>query len=118
VFAKLILVILSLGVIACVLLTVRQQRMQAVHDLANVQREVAKLDRTLAHLRLEVADRITPEKVADMARSLGELRPIGVPEAAPAPAPSGPAPGAPPAPSPTPARPGSSRPNPAPVSPR
>lgn len=86
-FAKLILVILSLGVIACVLLTVRQQRMQAVHDLANVQREVARMDRTLAHLRLEVAQRITPERVAEMAESIGvPLRPIGVPEPAPAPA--------------------------------
>lgn len=85
-FAKLIVVILSLGVIACVLLTVRQQRMQAVHELANVQREVARLDRTLAHLRLEVAERITPERVAEMAKSIGaELRPIGVPEPAPAP---------------------------------
>lgn len=91
-FAKLIVVILSIGVIACVLLTVRQQRMQAVHELANVQREVARLDRTLAHLRLEVAERITPERVAEMAKSLGgggvELRPIGVPEAPPPPTPA------------------------------
>src|SRR5690242_8128271 len=80
-----------MGVTACVLLTVRQQRMQAVHELANVQREVARLDRTLAHLRLEVAERITPEKVAEMAKSIGaELRPIGVPEPlAPPPAPEG-----------------------------
>ncbi len=92
-FAKLIAVILAMGVTACVLLTVRQQRMQAVHELANVQREVARLDRTLAHLRLEVAERITPERVAEMAKSIGaELRPIGVPEPTPPAAPPTPAP--------------------------
>ncbi len=91
-FAKLVVVILALGVIACVLLTVRQQRMQAVHELANVQRQVAKLDRTLAHLRLEIAERTTPEKIAEMSRSLGPLRAIGVPEPVPAPAPAAAAP--------------------------
>lgn len=60
---KLAAVILSIGLVACTLLAVRQQRVQAAHELADVQRRVMEHDRTLWHLRAELASRVTPAQV-------------------------------------------------------
>src|SRR5262245_61509988 len=70
-FAKLAAVILSVGLIACILLAVRQQRVQAAHDLADVQRRVMEHDRTLWRLRSEIAARITPEQIDRLSARLG-----------------------------------------------
>lgn len=75
-FARLVVLILSIGVVACVLLTARQQRLQAVHELAEVQRRLVEHDRTLWQLRVEIAGRITPEHVESLASRLGPLKPI------------------------------------------
>jgi Cu/Ag efflux pump CusA len=71
VFAKLIVVILTIGIVACMLLTVRQQRLQAVHDIANIQRRVAEKDRALAEFRVDLAVRLTPERIEAMTRGIG-----------------------------------------------
>jgi len=75
-FAKLFAVILSMGLVACILLGIRQQRVQAAHDLADVQRRVLERDRTLWRLRAEIASRVTPQAVEKLAVKLGPSAPI------------------------------------------
>jgi hypothetical protein len=78
VFAKLIAVILAIGVAGCTLLTLRQQRLQASHELAEIERRVAEHDRMLWRLRVEIAARVTPQKVHQLAGALGKLEPIEI----------------------------------------
>jgi len=68
--------ILSIGVVACVLLTTRQLRLQAVHELAQVQKRVAEHDRTLWRLRIEIARRVTPANVERLAARRAGLSPL------------------------------------------
>ncbi|MFN7020843.1 MAG: hypothetical protein ACK4WH_05895 [Phycisphaerales bacterium] len=70
-FGKIIAVILTMGVVACVLLAVRQQRVQAAHELAEVQRRVLEQDRLLWQLRTEIAARVVPRGVAAGAGRFG-----------------------------------------------
>lgn len=72
-FAKLMAVIVSIGVVACVLLAVRQQRVQAAHEMAEVQRRVLLQDRTLWQLRAEIAACTMPATVAAAAHRYGDL---------------------------------------------
>jgi hypothetical protein len=76
VLAKLSVLIVGLGVLGCLLLGLRQQRTQAAHEMAEVQKRVVMHDRQLWALRAEIARRITPDKVQPMAARLGELAPI------------------------------------------
>ena len=76
--AKIAAIILTIGIVGCVLLTNRQLRLQAVHDLAVLQRRVAEHDRTLWHLRAEIAANVIPRNVEQLARSLGPLEHIPV----------------------------------------
>ena len=75
-FPKLCLLIVCLGVIACVLLGTRQQRVLAAHQMANVQKRVARHDRELWKLRTEIARLTTPERVEVLALKYGALAPI------------------------------------------
>lgn len=77
-FARLITLILSIGFAACVLLTLRQHRLQAAHELAEVARRIDEHDRVLWRLRVEVAGRVTPQRVYQLARMLGPLAPIEI----------------------------------------
>jgi hypothetical protein len=74
--AKLAVLILSLGVVSCVLLGIRQQRVMAAHEMADVQKRVARHDRELWKLRSEIARLTTPDKVEVMALKFGQLVPI------------------------------------------
>lgn len=74
--AKLSLLIVSLGVLGCLLLGLRQQRTQAAHEMAEAQRRASMHDRQLWALRAEIARRITPDKIEPMAAHLGGLSPI------------------------------------------
>ena len=74
--AKLCALILSIGVVACGLLAIRQMRVLAAHDMADVQKRIAKHDRELWKLRAEVARRVTPEQVRELAAKFGPLTPI------------------------------------------
>jgi hypothetical protein len=78
VFAKFIAVILAIGVVACALLTLRQHRLQAAHELAEIERRVAEHDRVLWRLRVEIATRVTPQRVHRLAQALGPLAPIEI----------------------------------------
>lgn len=72
-FAKVAVLILSMGVLAAALLANRQQRIQAAHDLADSQRRLIDHDRTLWRLRLEIAARVTPVQVETFAKRFGTL---------------------------------------------
>ncbi len=76
-FPKLCVLIISVGVIGGGLLTTRQLRIQAAHELANVQRRVAEHDRQLWQLRVEIAERTLPEHIATKLEQLGPMAPIG-----------------------------------------
>lgn len=75
-FWKLATLIVALGVLACVLLTVRQQRIQAAHELASIQRRVGDHDRTLWQLRVELAGRLSPKQIEMIATRTRSLQPI------------------------------------------
>lgn len=75
-FAKIVVLILSLGMLAAALLANRQQRIQAAHDLALAQKRLVEHDRTLWRLRLEIASRITPAQIEIAGRRYGDLQPL------------------------------------------
>jgi len=76
--AKLSVLIVSLGVAAGILLHMRQARLQAVHELARAQVRMHERDRDLYRIRAAIAERITPERVEQLARQFGPLTPMGV----------------------------------------
>ncbi len=75
-FAKLCVLIVSMGVIACVLLGIRQLRVQAAHEAAAVVRRAEKQNRELWKLRSEIARRVTPTNVHVAASKYGPLLPL------------------------------------------
>lgn len=72
-FAKLAAVILTIGAVAATLLAARQQRLYAVHESVEAMRRIAEHDRTLWRLRGEIAARVTPGKVRQLADDFGPL---------------------------------------------
>lgn len=75
--AKLCALIVGVGVISCALLGIRQARVQAGHEMADVYRRIQKHDRDFYLLYAEVARRTTPEKAEEVARKFGPLVGIG-----------------------------------------
>jgi hypothetical protein len=73
-FAKLLTLIVCVGVVAGVLLALRQARVQAAHDLADLRLMHAQQDRGLRELRADIARLVTPESVRRMAQRLGPLK--------------------------------------------
>lgn len=76
--AKLCAVIMAMGVVAIVVLSLRQARLEAVHELAEAQKRFHQHDRDLYRLRAQIADAIRPDRVHTMAMALGTLHPIGI----------------------------------------
>ncbi|MBA4027988.1 MAG: hypothetical protein C0475_02395 [Planctomyces sp.] len=77
-FIKLCVLILGGGGCAAGLLSLRQQRLDAVHEMIVLQDKMTALDRDLLTLRTRIASLVTPERVERMALALGPLRPLGV----------------------------------------
>lgn len=75
-FAKLVLVIVVAGAAACGLLAMRQARLQAAHELAQVQFRVARHDEALWAARSRIAAMVTPTRVQEIASGLGPMRPL------------------------------------------
>jgi hypothetical protein len=71
-------VILSLGLCAAALLSLRQMRTQAAHELAEARLRVLQRDNELWRLRAQIAERITPEHVQELASKIHPLKPVGV----------------------------------------
>lgn len=79
-FAKLCAVVISIGVVGCTLLALRQSRLQAASELTQAQLRIADHDRRLWQLRADIAERTTPRQIEEMAAALGPLVPM-VPDA-------------------------------------
>ena len=74
-FSKLTFLIISLGIVGCSLLALRQQRLQAASEMAQAQLRIRAADERLFELRSMVAARITPQQVEKLAMDAGGLRP-------------------------------------------
>ncbi|MFG0293586.1 MAG: hypothetical protein ACIAQF_13035 [Phycisphaerales bacterium JB065] len=74
--AKLCIVILTVTLTAASLLTVRQQRLDAVYDMRRSLESAAALDRQLQEVRIDIARRVTPDSVTQLASAMGPMRPI------------------------------------------
>lgn len=83
-FAKLCFLVLAMGASACVLLTVRQQRLDTVHDIAVIQKRIVEHDTAFAKLRADVAAQLLPQRIETLALRIGPLVPIGVDPSGPA----------------------------------
>lgn len=77
--AKLAMLILVMALTAASLLVVRQQRLQAVREMADAAERAATFDRTLWRVRVDIARKVTPAQVAEMAKAMGPMLPIPVP---------------------------------------
>jgi type II secretory pathway pseudopilin PulG len=75
-FPKLAVLIVAVAATAASLLAARQMRTQAAHELAQTRLRVMRLDQQRAKLRSEIASRITPEHVQEMASRQSPLKPI------------------------------------------
>jgi len=74
--AKLCIVIMAITLTAASMLTVRQQRLEAVYDMARSIERAAGHDRQLQEVRIEVARRVTPQSVQALATRMGPFEPI------------------------------------------
>jgi len=63
---KLAILVLATAATAAGLLSVRQQRLQTVHDTHRAVQEAAALDRTLWELRAELASLTAPDRVEQL----------------------------------------------------
>lgn len=75
-FGKIVALILALGVVGCALLAVRQARIQAFHELTQARLRIRVMDEEILKLRAEIAARVTPAHVHEMAATLGPLKPM------------------------------------------
>ncbi|KAA0215340.1 MAG: hypothetical protein DYG94_04365 [Leptolyngbya sp. PLA3] len=72
-FCKLLAIIIAIGLTACGLLSMRQARLQAVHELADAQLRIWRHDERLLLLRAKIAQRITPDGVREMLARCADL---------------------------------------------
>ncbi|MEO1128542.1 MAG: hypothetical protein AAFX05_02415 [Planctomycetota bacterium] len=74
--AKLAALIVAFALTAVGLLAVRQQRLQAVSDMASSIERAAEMDRQSWRLRVEVARRLDPDALQRAVESLGDVSPL------------------------------------------
>ena len=70
--ARGVVLILSVGAVALALLSYRQMRLQAMHELAEARLRQADHDKRLWELRAEISALVTPEQVG--------VLPVSVPQ--------------------------------------
>ncbi len=75
-FAKLLALILALGLVACLLLASRQARLQAAHELADARIRIIERDNELWRLRARIAELTTPRAVETFAAKITPLQTI------------------------------------------
>lgn len=78
VLGKVLLLIVSIGAAACVLLTLRQQRLDVVHDMAVIHKRMAQHDKALFEVRSRIAQSLSPVRIEQLASAMSPLKPIGV----------------------------------------
>ncbi|MFO0831800.1 MAG: hypothetical protein U0637_08130 [Phycisphaerales bacterium] len=74
-FAKLVTLVVALGVIGCGVLAQRQARLQAGSEAAQARIRIAAADDNLRDLRAHVASAVAPVEVERVASAAGPLRP-------------------------------------------
>jgi hypothetical protein len=76
-FAKLLLIILTIIVTAAVLMITRQQRIDAMHEMSGLHQRLVEQEASLWILRSRIADRSRPQQVREAVKRLGgEWMPI------------------------------------------
>ncbi len=75
-FAKLVVLTLSLALGACALLSLRQMRTQSAHELAEARLRVLQRDNEFWRLRTRIAARVTPEHVQQLAAKINPPKPM------------------------------------------
>lgn len=76
--AKVLFLIACIGASACILLSLRQQRLDVVNDMAIIHKRMVQHDRALFELRVRIAQSLSLDRVATLAAAIGPMRPIGV----------------------------------------
>lgn len=74
--AKVLVLVIGVGLTAGVLLATRQARLQAAHDLAGLRLLITREEHRLYDLRARIAALATPESVRRMAAKVSPLRQI------------------------------------------
>lgn len=75
--AKLVVLIVSVASLSASMLVVRQQRLEAVGEMADTLRRSERADRELWRLRVDIAERLSPEELNEAIRAtLGPMEPI------------------------------------------
>lgn len=74
-FAKLVTMVLALGVVGCGVLAQRHARLQAGSEAAQARLRIAAADDSLRDLRAQVASAVAPVEVERIASAVGPLRP-------------------------------------------
>lgn len=75
-FAKLAVLTISLALCACALLCLRQMRTQSAHEFAEARLRVLQRDNDFWRLRTQIAARVTPERVQQLAAKVYALKPM------------------------------------------
>ncbi len=75
-FIKLIVLILVCGSSGIGLLSVRQSRLQAAHEMAKARHQCRTLDEQAGEVRAQIVEAYTPERVAALLGSLDGYRPV------------------------------------------
>lgn len=73
-FAKLAIVIVSVGLCGATLLAYRQARIQMVHELTAARLDAEDAQERGRRLAIQIAARTTPEAVSQAAQALGPMR--------------------------------------------
>lgn len=77
-FYKLALLILTVAAASAAQLSIRHQRLQAVHEMTSAINEEADLNRRFQSLRVRVARAVTPSQILAAGEARWELAPMGV----------------------------------------
>ncbi|MBX3317097.1 MAG: hypothetical protein KF902_09580 [Phycisphaeraceae bacterium] len=75
-FGKIVALVLSLGIIACALLAVRQARIQAFHELTQTRLRIKRQDEQILAIRTRIATLVTPEHIHEIAAAASDLKPL------------------------------------------
>jgi len=70
-FAKLMIIIVAVGAVACALLVIRQQRIDTFHEMSQIHQRLLGHERTLWELRAGIAQRCRPSQVRLAVNQLG-----------------------------------------------
>ncbi len=74
--AKIALVIVSMAACGLALVAMRQLRAQTAHELAAARLRIVEADAQLLRVRAEIASRVSPSSIAEMAIDLGPIKPV------------------------------------------